>query len=175
MEMKINAFVPINSDYKRVEVFGYTSRSQPGLEILGMGTKGRGIKEKITYLSKKRKLRFNLSRYVLCVEGEGISKGDIDYLELPLLLCFWTMAGILKLGRLDNCLCSGKVSLEGEIKTLNIPQEILETWNSNLQERGRMMMMIGSSQNYQTELSQLKLLEIDELLKGSVEGFKVVA
>ncbi|MCR9205991.1 MAG: hypothetical protein NXH75_15515 [Halobacteriovoraceae bacterium] len=175
MEMKINAFIPLHSHYKKVEVFGYTSRSQPGLEILGLSTKGRSIKEKITYLSKRRKLKFSLLKYVLCVEGDDLTKGDIEYLELPLLLCFWTMAGIIKMGRLDNCLCAGKVSLEGDIEPLEIPEEILEKWNEGLQERGRVMMMIGSSNSMKHELSQLKLLEVSELLKGSVGGFNVVA
>jgi hypothetical protein len=37
------------------------------------------------------------------------------------------------------------------------------------------MMMIGSSNSMKHELSQLKLLEVSELLKGSVGGFNVVA
>lgn len=173
--MKINAYIPTTSQLKKVEVFGYTSRSQPGLEIVGLSGKGRTIKEKITFLSKRRKLKFSLLRYVLCVEGEDLSKGDIEYLELPLMICFWTMAGILKMGRLDNCLCAGKVSLEGEIRLLDFPSDVLRNWDRMLGERGRLMLLLSSNPNNQVEYKNLRVLEVQELLKDVGDNFKIVA
>jgi len=175
MTMKINSYVPINSHLRKVEIFGYTSKGQPGLEILGIGNRGRTLKEKIIYLSKRRNLKFNLLRYVLCVEADDISKGDLNYLELPLLICFWTMAGILKFGRLDNCLCAGKVSLEGEVYPLNFSGEVLENWNKCLWESGRMIMILAGSSHKIGEYKQIQYLDLEELLNESVTGFKVVA
>lgn len=74
MEIKINAIVPNRSNYQWSEIFGYTSKGQPGIEVIGLGSKGRAIKEKLTYLSKRRKLQFPVLRFVICAEGDDLDK-----------------------------------------------------------------------------------------------------
>lgn len=173
MEIKINTYIPHQNHLKRVEVFGYTSRSQPGLEILGINGKGRTIKEKFTFLSKKRKLKFNLVKFLMCVEGDGLEKADLEYLELPLLIGFWTMAGALPIGRLDNCLCSGKVSLEGDISLLNFPTETMEFWNQSLVKRGQLALWLGGEG--ESPYSQIHKVNIHSLLNESIGGFRLVS
>ena len=108
MEIKINSLVLNRNNYQWCEVFGYTSKGQPGIEIIGLGAKGRAIKEKLTYLSKRRKLTFPVLRFVICIEGDNLDKSDIEFLELPILLAFWSMAGVVPIKRLDHCFCSGR-------------------------------------------------------------------
>ena len=59
------AMVPNQKDVNFCEVFGYSTRGIPGLEIVGLGQKGRLIKEKILYLNRKNNLKIPPRRYVI--------------------------------------------------------------------------------------------------------------
>lgn len=103
-----------------VTFFGYSTKSIPGLEINGIGKYGRGIKEKIIYITRCRNLPIPLKRYVLNVElsddlGE-LESGSIKWLEFPLLLHYWFLAGLLPISKLDNCLAVGAVNPSGKIE-----------------------------------------------------------
>lgn len=122
MNMRTKSLYPYAGVYCPVDIFGYSSNGIPGIEIVGIGKYSRSMKEKFIYLSRERKLRFPLKRFVLCVEGEVEGKKfkeeEYRYLELPLLLMLWSLTGHLPLENLDDCFASGKISVEGDVSAL---------------------------------------------------------
>lgn len=122
MNMRTKSLYPYAGQYCPVDIFGYASNGIPGIEIVGLGKYSRSMKEKFIYLSRERKLRFPLKRFVLCIEGEVEGKKfkeeEYRYLELPLLIMLWSLTGHLPLGNLDDCFASGKISVEGDVSAL---------------------------------------------------------
>jgi hypothetical protein len=120
--MRTKSLYPFAGQYCPVDIFGYSSNGIPGIEIVGVGRHARSMKEKFIYLSREKKLKFPLKRFVLCVEGdiEGKKFKDEEYrfLELPLLMMLWSLTGHLPLQALEDCFASGKISIEGEVTTL---------------------------------------------------------
>ncbi len=172
MQIKINALIPAKNRSHWIQVFGYTSKSQPGLEINGLNGRGRAIKEKLTFLSKKRRLRYPLKRFVLCVEGEGLEQGELEYLELPLLLCFWSLADILPLGKLDNCFAAGKISLEGEISFPEEDGDYLKRVDDYLKVKRRHAIRFGGALDI--PLDRIHRLCPVELLNEEVGDFSQI-
>ncbi len=112
-----------------ISLFGYATKSIPGLEINGLGKFGKSIKEKIIYISRTRQLKIPLKRFVLNVETSD-ELGDLEYssvkwLEYPLLLHFWFLAGLLPISKLDNCFAVGSVTPSGLVEE-PISEEIVK-------------------------------------------------
>lgn len=124
MNMRTKSIFPFGGSHCVVDIFGYSSKGLPGIEIVGLGKYSRSLKEKFIYLSRERNLKFPLRRYVLCIEGEVELKKFKDeeyrYLELPLLVMLWSLTGHLPLERLEDCFASGKVSIEGVVDPLRL-------------------------------------------------------
>lgn len=122
MNMRTKSLYPYGGQYCPVDIFGYSSNGIPGIEIIGLGKHARGVKEKFIYLSRERKLKFPLKRFVLCIEGEiegkKFKEEEYRYLELPLLIMLWSLTGHLPLEHLEDCFASGKISIEGHISAL---------------------------------------------------------
>lgn len=102
-----------------VTLFGYATKSVPGLEINGLGKYGKAIKEKIVFVTRSRQLQIPLKRFVLNVEltdelGE-VESSSVKWLEYPLLLHYWYLAGLLPISKLDNCLAVGSLTPAGEV------------------------------------------------------------
>jgi len=121
-----------------VTLFGYSTKSVPGLEINGIGKFGKAIKEKIIYITRARNLPVPLKRFVINIEMYD-EVGDLEissvkWLEYPLLLHFWFLAGFLPIARLDNCLALGSLTPSGEVEEpLNsFVRDICETYNLHL-------------------------------------------
>jgi|GEM_PF-664150 len=169
MEIKINAILKRGHSYHWVEVFGYSTKGQPGLEIVGLGSKGRQLKEKLIFISKKRKLKMPLKRYVLCVDGEDVDKAYIEFLELPLVLAYWSMAGILPLKRMDNCFSSARVSLEGEIFNMGLDSSFWETLEKQLTLKRSKVIYLG--QGCPKDSDYIKEISAVSLLDSTVGGF----
>ncbi len=135
--MRTKSLYPYAGQYCPVDIFGYASNGIPGIEIVGVGKYARSMKEKFIYLSRMRNLKFPLKRFVLCVEGEIEGKKFKDeefrYLELPLLVMLWSLTGHLPLNQLEDCFASGKISVEGQVQTLelttNEQQNLAEIFN----------------------------------------------
>lgn len=110
---------PSMNRIKTITVFGYSSKSIPGIEIVGAPRFGKMLKEKLIYLSRKHRLRLPLKRFVLCLDGGGedekFSIQTHRWLELPFLLIFWTLAGHLPIKKLDDCYTIGTVSVDSEV------------------------------------------------------------
>lgn len=102
-----------------VTLFGYSTKSIPGLEINGLGKYGKTIKEKIVFVTRTRQLQIPLKRFVLNVEltddlGD-LESSSVKWLEYPLLLHYWFLAGLLPISKLDNCLAIGSLTPSGEV------------------------------------------------------------
>ncbi len=140
METRIQGIFPHKDRYQIVDIFGYSTKGLPGIEILGMGKHGRSLKEKFVYISRTFKMPIPHRRYVMCgeIDESLIGKGDlgIQFLELPLLLLFWTMANQLPIKRLSDCICGGKVSVNGKVKGLEIKREVLDKIGEGMKEVG---------------------------------------
>ncbi len=103
-----------------VTLFGYATKSVPGLEINGLGKYGKSIKEKIVFVTRSRQLRVPLKRFVLNVEISddlgNLESSSVKWLEYPLLLHYWFLAGLLPISKLDNCLAVGSLTPSGEVE-----------------------------------------------------------
>jgi hypothetical protein len=102
-----------------ITLFGYASKSVPGLEINGLGKYGKPIKEKIVFVTRSRGLSIPLKRFVLNVElneelGE-LEGSSVKWIEYPLLLHYWFLAGLLPITKLDNCFALGSLNPSGVV------------------------------------------------------------
>lgn len=126
MNMRTKSIYPYAGQYCPVDIFGYASNGIPGIEIVGVGKYARSMKEKFIYLSRQKKLKFPLKRFVLCVEGEiegrKFKEEEYRYLELPLLMMLWSLTGHLPLQHLEDCFAAGKISVEGEVTALALTE-----------------------------------------------------
>lgn len=126
MNMRTKSLYPYAGQYCPVDIFGYASNGIPGIEIVGVGKYARSMKEKFIYLSREKKLKFPLKRFVLCVEGEiegkKFKEEEYRYLELPLLMMLWSLTGHLPLQGLEDCFAAGKISVEGEVTGLHLTE-----------------------------------------------------
>ncbi len=131
--MRTKSLYPYAGQYYPVDIFGYSSKGIPGIEIVGIGKHARAMKEKFIFLSREKKLKFPLRRFVLCIEGDVEGKKFKDeeyrYLELPLLIMLWSLTGHLPLSHLEDCFASGKISVEGEVFPLHLQQSDLVKLN----------------------------------------------
>ena len=119
MESQINAHLKTAHGTKIITIFGYSTKSLPGLEITGLGKEARIIKEKIIYITRMRKLSIPSRRYVICIDANSIKDeigiDNLKWAEFPIMLLFWHMAGLIPMSRLEDCISSGQVKAEGEI------------------------------------------------------------
>src|SRR5262245_32413773 len=103
-----------------ITLFGYATKSVPGLEINALGKYGRNIKEKIVFITRSRGLQIPLKRFVLNVETfdelGDLESATVKWLEYPLLLHYWFLAGLLPISKLDNCLAVGSLSPAGLVE-----------------------------------------------------------
>lgn len=103
-----------------INLFGYATKSVPGLEINGLGKYGKPIKEKIVFVTRTRGLQIPLKRFVLNAEVDDelgdLESSSVKWLEYPLLLHYWYLAGLLPISKLDNCLAVGSLNPSGVVE-----------------------------------------------------------
>jgi hypothetical protein len=60
-----------------------------------------------------------LRRFVICVDlndlDQEYTNEELKWLEFPILLIYWYLAGHIPIAKLDDCLCAGWVKVSGEI------------------------------------------------------------
>ncbi len=132
MESRILAVIPAKVSYQRWSIFAYSSKGLPGLEIVGLGKNARFFKEKLIYLTRFYRLRLPHRRYVLCIEGTERGEPELSYLELPLALLFWHLAGVVPMRKMEDCCCGGQIGLDGVIHHLDYSDsklnQFLQQW-----------------------------------------------
>ena len=111
-------------------LFAYSSKALPSLEIIGMGRRGKMLKEKIIYWLKRKNVRLLPLKYVVCLEHDLLPTTDDEdnfrWLELPSLLLVLQLAEQLQLSSPHRCFCAGKLALNGE---WIFPEEIKDEKN----------------------------------------------
>ncbi len=143
MSTHVSIFSMIKSDdrgYLSCQLFAYSSKTLPAIEIVGMGKRGKIIKEKIVYWLKKRNIRLPAKRYVLCLETFHRLNFDdeesIRWLELPSLILLLVLADIIQLCDVDKCFSAGHLGLEGDYyfpsDQLNLQEVELKHKNSKV-------------------------------------------
>ncbi len=116
MESQIQTYVFSRRNGGPVTLFGYATKSLPGLEINGLGRYGKTLKEKVVFITRSRNLPVPLKRYVISAEYEVEQDPEgLRWMDVPVLMLYWHMAGLVRMGRLDNCVVAGQVSPAGEI------------------------------------------------------------
>lgn len=168
MESKIKCLIRDKNLFIRVDIFGHTSKGIPGVEIVGLGAQGRCIKEKFTQISRELKMRIPPLKYTLCVEINEcykLSKDDLSYVELPLLIIFWSLASQIPIKNLSDCLAYGKVSVDRDIF---IPEWVIPSY---LSYKKNMVKIISLSQ-FPIEEGQIKI-PVEDLFH-TVGGFRFV-
>lgn len=144
MGNRITALLPYNNLLQPINVFGYSTNGIPGLELVGLKTQSRRLKEKIIFLTRNNGHKIPLKRFVLCLESPPTWKWEHDshWLELPLLTLYWSLAGIIPITKLDDCHCSGTISLEGDINTFPFESE---NFNLNKLEKSKMKLFCSTN------------------------------
>lgn len=161
MQSRIYGLLSYGKGYQFVSLFGYSTKGIPGLEIVGLGKNSRIIKEKFLYIIKKNNLHIPMRRYILCVENSEKTFDDYSFLELPLFILLLNVQGILNINQLENCFCSGKVQLNGEI----IENEIDPNYLKQLSLYSKKMVYyISFNQNIFE--GNLLILDLEELFKS---------
>jgi hypothetical protein len=119
MQTQLYSFYQTKKGPELATLFGYATKSLPGIEINGLGKYGKAIKEKIIFITRSRGIQIPLKRFVLCVEIEDewgeMDSSTIKNLEFPLLVMYWHLAGVLPLSRIDNCVAMGTLTPEGKL------------------------------------------------------------
>lgn len=157
--MRLKVFLPGNSQIELYDLFSYSSQGLPGLEIVGLGTRARALKEKIIYLTKTLKLKIPLKRYVVCLDQELNKNVRDEFFELPILILYWAMAGILPICELRDCLCSGRINSRGLI---SLPR--LDALYEHLIHDD--FIVIGSSEQIEQREDQVRIIDLQELIAG---------
>lgn len=149
MQTRVSGVILYKNKHHVVDIFGYSTKGIPGIEIVGIRDLKFSIKEKFAFISKTLKLNVPKKRYVMCVDlDESILSKDesaAKWLELPLLLLYWTLGGQLPIYKLDNCFCSGRVSGDGKIECLNLKHDILDIITVKLKQNGDFKYITSSS------------------------------
>ncbi len=119
---KLKSYISVGTKFIEVDIYGYSSRSVPGLDIIGIGSKGKLIREKITFITNRHiKKKRALKRYAISIESE-IAEEKLKLhardLEFPILILYWSLAGILPIKNLDKIWTTGFLSVDFDI-TLN--------------------------------------------------------
>ena len=117
MELRLKTFYQSSQGPQLIDLFGYSTRGMPSLEVYAHPRTSKVLKEKILFLTKARKMQLPPRRYVLCMDLGQMKRplDDFGNFELPFLLLFWSLAKALPIKKLDDCVCMGEVHVDGLI------------------------------------------------------------
>ena len=155
--------------YRASSIFGYASKGLPGLEIIGLNKKNQVIREKLIYLGRYYQVKIPVRRYVLCVEDYCFEKGTVRWLELPLLVLYWKLAGILPIKKLENCFCGGKISTMGTVQIIPLEETFLDALDKKLGREQRKLNYLVSG--FVRERTNIRLIPLKGLFGGALRIF----
>lgn len=118
--MRIKTFTSNQSQSPFIEIFGYSSHGVPGIEINGNVPKI--LKQKLIFLTRYYQIKLPMRRFVLCLDDSLFSKG-VQYqhhFELPFMILLWSLGGITKFKKFDDCVSAGSFDLNGVIYPLSL-------------------------------------------------------
>ncbi len=136
--IRMSSRYPYQGQTETADLFGYSTKGIPGIEIVGLGKYNRQIKEKFIFLLKERNIKLPLMRYILCIESDvekkKFSNEEYRYLELPLFLMLLKLSELIPIYDLTDCLASAKIHINGEIEpfpmTLTEQSRIFEEFSN---------------------------------------------
>ena len=167
MNDRILGIYSFGGRYKISSIFGYATKGLPGLEIIGLDRKSRVIKEKLVYMGRYYKVKVPIRRYVLCVEDYCFESEESRWLELPLLVLYWKLAGILPIKKLENCFCGGKISSMGIAQIMSLEEEFLDELDEKLGRKGKKLNYLASG--FIKERKYIRLIPIQGLFGGQLQ------
>jgi hypothetical protein len=130
MEKEIMGVIPVKSQYAFTSIFGYSTHGVPGLEVKGLQNYGNILKEKMIYVTRSHHLKIPLNRYVICLEHQfqekSLSWDELKWVELPILLLYWSLAGVLPLKVGQHCYCSGYFLTSGRVISMPLGHRLGE-------------------------------------------------
>lgn len=166
MQHCLKSFIPLERSSVGVHLFGYATKGLPGLEIVGLGKSGRNIKEKLIYLTRQDRIMIPKKRFVLCLEfceeTKNLKEEDYRWLELPLLILYWTLAQVLPIHHLENCFSVGKIGLDGSVITGGYSKSLLS-------EDPLLSTLLIIAKDKSDVPSDLSCLALRELMEGKLE------
>jgi hypothetical protein len=167
MQSQIIGLYTSDQNILDINLFGYTSNGLPGLEIIGLGNRGRFIKEKFYYISRIRGIKFPLKKYVLCAEiPPGTAekfRRDLDWLELPLLLLFWHLTQHIGIHNTKALIAAGKIAPTGRISLLPLPSKYLSLLSQKYDNQFPTRCAYLNLEN-ETEYGEMVTLPLREIL-----------
>ncbi len=167
MGTSLYGVIPVGKRLKIVEIFGYSTKGIPGLEIVGLKNLARPIREKFVYLGKTKEVTCPLRRYVLCVESaldsDKFTEDELRYLEFPLLLLYWSLAGIVQIGNLSDCFASGRIDPQGVMSPYEFSSEALH-WLAAKGARSPLRLLAPAAMEVPEGLYKLPIEEVMEPL-----------
>ncbi len=164
--MRMTGLIPKGRSFDTVELFGYSTRGVPGLELVGPAKVCKLLKEKIIYFTRMEGLNIQAKRFVICIDThedlKDIRAHAFRFLEIPILIMYWAMSGHLKIRRLDDCICYGHLLASGEIINLPIPEDALYRLDKNWQEEGKgRIKYLTSSENVENIDKKIASIDIE--------------
>ena len=163
METRITGIFPRAGKIKGVDIFGYTTKGIPGIDVVGMGSLSKKLKEKIIYLSKMAQLKIPLRKYTICVDemgGKELTLEERVWLELPVLILFLSISKQIPIKKLEDCLCSGRIFVTGSLLSLEFSSSYNQKAFQNKLENHK---FITHTENHKDD-NVLKVLPLRSLL-----------
>lgn len=123
MQARTFGLVEHRGKERLVHVFGHRSHGLPGIQFTGAGRALDVFREKLLFLVKERGLRIPLRRYSLAIDppdpvrGSLAKEGGLEQLELPLFVLFLQLSENIRINRLDRCVSSGSIGIDGGIRS----------------------------------------------------------
>ncbi len=163
MGTSLYGVIPYGKRLKIVEIFGYSTKGIPGLEIVGLKSLARPMREKFVYLGKTKGVDCPLRRYILCVENalddDKFTEDELRHLEFPLLLLYWSLAGVVQIGNLHDCFASGRIDPHGILRPYEFAPEALH-WLAARSERHPLRLLAAQNTVLPAGLYKLPIEEV---------------
>lgn len=166
MQQRIQAMVVKSGKTQLIDLFGYTTKGIPGLEIIGLGSQGRILKEKLFFLARSLNCSLPKRRFVLCIDlPDGLQRNasglEFQWLELPLFILYMTLGGIFPLYSLENCFSAGCVDLACQFDDWVYHHDFFE------RHEGELKSCLIVSQDQEVP-SSYQLIDISPLMSSAV-------
>ncbi|MGB0453319.1 MAG: hypothetical protein ACPGJV_06360 [Bacteriovoracaceae bacterium] len=166
MYLRINSLIPCSQSYEVVSLFGYCSAGLPGLELKGCYSRAQVLKEKMIFITKSLGLQVPLKKFNLCLDApskRSISSIDLEWIELPMLLLYWSLAGHLSIKNMEYCFSFGKFRPSGEFDVPKIKEDFLVSFQKEMKELSGRDITYLLSEDYR-QMTNIQFIPLESIL-----------